>query len=66
MASPKKSLTLFDKIDEKLTPKKVKEAKERLNRRQRRRNKEAKPFEAGVAGPQLRAERLAKNKAEKE
>ena len=68
MASPKKSLTLFDKIDEKLTPKKVKEAKERLNRRQRRRNKKELEVESvqPFTGSKMKKERLAKNKAEKE
>jgi hypothetical protein len=33
MADPKKLLSLSSKIDEKLTPKKVKEAKEKLNMR---------------------------------
>jgi len=53
-------------IDDALTPKKVKEATAELNRRQRKRDKEAKPFEAGVAGPMVRSERLAKNKKERE
>ena len=68
MASPKKSLTLFDKIDEKLTPSKVKAAKERLNRRQRRRDKKEKEVESvqPFTGSKMKKERLAKNKAEKE
>jgi len=61
MASPKKSLTLFDKIDEKLTPSKVKAAKERLNRRQRRRDKKEKEVESvqPFTGPKMKKERLA-------
>ena len=68
MASPKKSLTLFDKIDEKLTPSKVKAAKERLSRRQRRRDKKEKEVESvqPFTGPKMKKERLAKNKAEQE
>ena len=57
---------VFEAIDDKLTPKKVKEAEARLGKTQRKRNKDAKPFEAGIAGPQLKAERLAKNKKQKE
>ena len=61
-----KAKKINKKIDDKLTPKKVKEAEARLAKTQRKRNKDAKPFEAGVAGPQLKAERLAKNKKQKE